>query len=94
VIFIIHYLKLCPILIVVDMTVVYVFHVQDFRGAVERMNKSLGRPVVPDAILNQIIRYLPQLQQINEDLLSDLRRRLDNWYCQLTTTVLLYFVFD
>jgi len=57
-----------------------VFRLQEFRGAVEQANKTLGRPVIPDAILNQIIRYLPQLQQINENLLSDLKERVDNWY--------------
>jgi len=56
-----------------------VFRLQEFRSAVEQANKSLGRPVIPDAILNQIIRYLPQLQQINENLLSDLKERVDNW---------------
>ena len=52
---------------------------QEFRGAVELASKSLGRPVIPDAILNQIIRYLPQLQLINENLLDDLKGRLEHW---------------
>jgi len=69
------------------------FHLQEFRGAVDLASKSLGRPVIPDAVLNQIIRYLPQLQLINEDLLSDLKQRIDNWYaCFLPALVLFYFV--
>jgi len=65
-------------------SITHVFlHLQEFRGAVEETNKSLGRPVVPDAIIDQIIRYLPQLQCLNEELLADLKGRLANWYCQL-----------
>jgi len=66
---------------------------QEFRGAVDLASKSLGRPIIPDAVLNQIIRYLPQLQLINENLLSDLKQRIDNWYaCFLPVLVLFYFV--
>ena len=57
-----------------------VYMLQDFRSTVDHANQSLGRPVIPEAILNQIIRYLPQLQRINEDLLTDLKGRIDNWF--------------
>jgi len=53
---------------------------QEFRSTVDRANQSLGRPVIPEVILNQIIRYLPQLQRINEELLTDLKGRIDNWF--------------
>jgi len=58
-------------------------YLQEFRGAVEEASKTLGRPVVPAAVIDQIIRYLPQLQRLNEELLADLKGRLDNWYRQL-----------
>lgn len=75
---------LCCTLIIAFVTVMPVLlHLQEFRSAVEEANKSLGRPVVPGAVVDQIICYLPQLQQLNEELLADLKGRLDNWYYQL-----------
>ena len=52
---------------------------KDFRNAVESASDEAGRPVLPDGVLNQIIRYLPQLQLINKDLLKDLQARINNW---------------
>jgi len=79
-----YYLKLCRVLVIVFVTFMPVsLLLQEFRGAVEEANKSLGRPVVPGAVVDHIIRYLPQLQCLNEELLADLKGRLDNWYCQL-----------
>jgi len=46
---------------------------------VESGRDDAGRPVLPDGVLNQIIRYLPQLQHINRDLLEDLQARINNW---------------
>lgn len=53
--------------------------VKDFRHAVESAKDEQGRPIVPVGTLDQIIRYLPQLQLFNQDLLSDLESRLENW---------------
>jgi len=77
-------LKLRRLLVIVFVTFMPIsLLLQEFRGAVEEANKSLGRPVVPGAVVDHIIRYLPQLQCLNEELLADLKGRLDNWYCQL-----------
>ena len=54
-------------------------HLQEFRGKVDEASKMLGHPVIPGAVLDQIIRYLPQLQCLNEELLADLKGRLDSW---------------
>ncbi|GIX86229.1 FYVE, RhoGEF and PH domain-containing protein 6 [Caerostris extrusa] len=51
----------------------------DFKAAVEAASKQRGSPVVPDEILSQILNHLPQLQQLNENLLMELKDRIDNW---------------
>uniref|UniRef100_A0A8C8SWY2 FYVE, RhoGEF and PH domain containing 6 n=1 Tax=Pelusios castaneus TaxID=367368 RepID=A0A8C8SWY2_9SAUR len=39
----------------------------------------LGKPVIEDRILNQILYYLPQLYELNRDLLRELEERLSHW---------------
>ncbi|CAG2119809.1 unnamed protein product, partial [Medioppia subpectinata] len=43
----------------------------DFRAAVE--------PHIPDEVLQSILKLLPQLLQINEQLVKDLKSRIDDW---------------
>ncbi|XP_048214085.1 FYVE, RhoGEF and PH domain-containing protein 6 isoform X2 [Perognathus longimembris pacificus] len=52
---------------------------QDFRDAVAHASRQLGKPVIEDRILNQILYYLPQLYELNRDLLKELEERLLNW---------------
>lgn len=59
----------------------------DFRQAVkEAAIGSNGRdtlhPVIPEAELNKILNYLPQLQNLNHELLNDFELRLQNWSTQ------------
>ncbi|NXY45331.1 FGD6 protein, partial [Ceuthmochares aereus] len=51
----------------------------DFRDAVAHASRQLGKPVIEDRILNQILYYLPQLYQLNRDLLRELEERLSHW---------------
>ncbi|GAB1609622.1 FYVE, RhoGEF and PH domain-containing protein 2-like isoform X3 [Argonauta hians] len=51
----------------------------DFRMAVSNATEKAGRPVIPSDVLNRILDFLPQLQNFNEDLLSDLENRVKNW---------------
>lgn len=51
----------------------------DFRLHISRCTERAGRPVVPSEVLNRILKYLPQLQNFNEDLLRDLEDRVANW---------------
>uniref|UniRef100_A0A0L8HMJ7 DH domain-containing protein n=1 Tax=Octopus bimaculoides TaxID=37653 RepID=A0A0L8HMJ7_OCTBM len=51
----------------------------DFRLAVSNATEKAGRTVIPTDVLNRILNFLPQLQNFNEDLLSDLENRLKNW---------------
>ncbi|KAM6154208.1 FYVE, RhoGEF and PH domain-containing protein 6 [Erethizon dorsatum] len=51
----------------------------DFRDAVAHASRQLGKPVIEDRILNQILYYLPQLYELNRDLLSELEERMSNW---------------
>ncbi|XP_055483738.1 FYVE, RhoGEF and PH domain-containing protein 6 [Psammomys obesus] len=51
----------------------------DFRGAVARASRQLGKPVIEDRILNQILYYLPQLYELNRDLLKELEERMLSW---------------
>lgn len=43
-------------------------------------SRQLGKPVIEDRILNQILYYLPQLYELNRDLLRELEERLAQWY--------------
>uniref|UniRef100_A0A8C3EMT8 FYVE, RhoGEF and PH domain containing 6 n=1 Tax=Corvus moneduloides TaxID=1196302 RepID=A0A8C3EMT8_CORMO len=51
----------------------------DFRDAVSHASRQLGKPVIEDRILNQILYYLPQLYELNRDLLRELEERLSHW---------------
>ncbi|KAI0232072.1 hypothetical protein LSAT2_017572 [Lamellibrachia satsuma] len=50
-----------------------------FRCTVDRANQHLGRPVLPQAVLDQVLKYLPMLQDFNTELLKDIEERLTNW---------------
>uniref|UniRef100_A0A8C3LTX2 FYVE, RhoGEF and PH domain containing 6 n=1 Tax=Chrysolophus pictus TaxID=9089 RepID=A0A8C3LTX2_CHRPC len=52
---------------------------KDFRDAVAHASRQLGKPVIEDRILNQILYYLPQLYELNRDLLRELEERLSHW---------------
>ncbi|CAM4467541.1 unnamed protein product [Lepidochelys olivacea] len=51
----------------------------DFRDAVAHASRQLGKPVIEERILNQILYYLPQLYELNQDLLRELEERLSHW---------------
>lgn len=52
---------------------------QDFRDAVAKATRQNGKPVVGERILSQILYYLPQLYQLNKDLLRELEDRVAHW---------------
>ncbi len=52
---------------------------QDFRDAVAKATRQNGKPVVDERILSQILYYLPQLYQLNKDLLRELEERVAHW---------------
>lgn len=53
----------------------------DFREAVKSAStgKDSMSPIIPESELNKILNYLPQLQNLNHELLSDFEMRLRNW---------------
>lgn len=51
----------------------------DFRFAVAQTSQTLGKPVIEDRILNQILYYLPQLYELNRDVLRELKERMSQW---------------
>ncbi|KAF7646046.1 hypothetical protein LDENG_00194410, partial [Lucifuga dentata] len=51
----------------------------DFRDAVAKATRQNGKPVVDERILSQILYYLPQLYQLNRDLLRELEERVARW---------------
>lgn len=61
-----------------ELTVLDIF--QDFKAAVEAANKQRNMSVIPDETLAQILNHLPQLQHLNENLLMELKDRIENWY--------------
>lgn len=52
---------------------------QDFRDAVATATRQNGKPVVDERILSQVLYYLPQLYQLNRDLLRELEERVAQW---------------
>ncbi|KAM4677911.1 FYVE, RhoGEF and PH domain-containing protein 6 [Discoglossus pictus] len=51
----------------------------DFRNAVAQASRLLGKPVIEEKILNQILYYLPQLYELNRDVLRELEERMSPW---------------
>ncbi|XP_037369753.1 FYVE, RhoGEF and PH domain-containing protein 6 [Talpa occidentalis] len=51
----------------------------DFRDAVAHASRQFGKPVIEERILNQILYYLPQLYELNRDLLKELEERMLSW---------------
>ncbi|XP_014329345.1 FYVE, RhoGEF and PH domain-containing protein 6-like [Xiphophorus maculatus] len=51
----------------------------DFREAVHKASRQNGKPVIEERHLNQILYYLPQLYELNQDLLKELEQRVANW---------------
>lgn len=53
---------------------------QDFRDAVSKASPQNGKPVIEDRVLNQMLYSLPQLYELNQNLLLELRQRIAKWY--------------
>ncbi|XP_045892694.1 FYVE, RhoGEF and PH domain-containing protein 6-like isoform X1 [Micropterus dolomieu] len=51
----------------------------DFREAVSKASRQSGKPVIEERFLNQILYYLPQLYELNQDLLKELQQRVAKW---------------
>ncbi|XP_029008536.1 FYVE, RhoGEF and PH domain-containing protein 6-like [Betta splendens] len=51
----------------------------DFREAVLKASTESGKPVIEERLLDQILYYLPQLYEFNQELLRELTERLANW---------------
>ncbi|KAH6922769.1 hypothetical protein HPB50_018982 [Hyalomma asiaticum] len=52
---------------------------KDFRDAVGAAGEERGSPIIPDEVLDQILKHLPHLADLNEELLGQLQERVDNW---------------
>lgn len=69
------------IVLTVNLELEYVFlffQWQDFKSHIEYAQVD-GQPVIEKMVLDQILGYLPQLQMFNEELLTDVKARIDNW---------------
>ncbi|XP_037622851.1 FYVE, RhoGEF and PH domain-containing protein 6-like [Sebastes umbrosus] len=51
----------------------------DFRDAASTASRQSGKPVIEERLLNQILYYLPQLYELNHDLLRELKQRVAKW---------------
>ncbi|XP_034074705.1 FYVE, RhoGEF and PH domain-containing protein 6-like isoform X1 [Gymnodraco acuticeps] len=51
----------------------------DFRDAVSTTSRQSGKSVIEERLLNQILYYLPQLYELNQDLLRELKHRVAKW---------------
>ncbi|CAL8358922.1 unnamed protein product [Lota lota] len=58
--------------------VIKLLHI-DFREAVSKASNQAGKPVIEERVLNQILYNLPQLYELNQDLLRELEQRVHNW---------------
>ncbi|KAM8890992.1 FYVE, RhoGEF and PH domain-containing protein 6 isoform 2-T2 [Spinachia spinachia] len=52
---------------------------EDFRDTVSAASRQSGRPVIEERLLNQILYNLPQLYELNQDLLRELKQRVAKW---------------
>ncbi|XP_033824528.1 FYVE, RhoGEF and PH domain-containing protein 6-like [Periophthalmus magnuspinnatus] len=62
----------------VFVNVLKLLHV-DFRNAVFAASHNSGKPVIEDQVLDQILFYLPQLYELNQQLLNELQQRVATW---------------
>ncbi|XP_037539649.1 FYVE, RhoGEF and PH domain-containing protein 6, partial [Nematolebias whitei] len=51
----------------------------DFRESVNKASQQSGKPVIEERLLNQILYYLPQLYELNQNLLIELKQRVTQW---------------
>ncbi|CAG5120814.1 unnamed protein product, partial [Candidula unifasciata] len=51
----------------------------DFRVHISKSGEQCNHPIVPAETMNKILDFLPQLQNLNEDLLKDLSERVEHW---------------
>ncbi|XP_075945436.1 FYVE, RhoGEF and PH domain-containing protein 6-like [Anarhichas minor] len=51
----------------------------DFRDAASTASRQSGKAVIEERLLNQILYYLPQLYELNQDLLRELKQRVAKW---------------
>lgn len=58
--------------------VIKLLHI-DFREAVSKASRQAGKPVIDERVLNQILYNLPQLYELNQDLLRELEQRVHKW---------------
>ncbi|XP_076877587.1 uncharacterized protein LOC143526804 [Brachyhypopomus gauderio] len=50
-----------------------------FRDSVAKASSQMGKPVIEERVLNQILSSLPQLYKLNCDLLHELEDRMAHW---------------
>ena len=53
---------------------------------VGQSSKVIRAPVVPVAILNQILSVLPEIQAFSQELLRDVKARIENWSVESVRT--------
>eukprot|EP00118_Oscarella_pearsei_P008828 m.47459 g.47459 ORF g.47459 m.47459 type:complete len:943 (+) comp33789_c0_seq1:49-2877(+) len=53
--------------------------VQSFRESVLEMNRSSAKPLIPDQEVVKIFSNLPEIYQLNSELLGNLEKRIANW---------------
>lgn len=73
---------------------VWLSGLQDFREAVSRASRQSGKPVIEERLLNQILYYLPQLYELNQDLLRELQLRVAKWYLHNQVLTFLWAILD
>lgn len=59
--------------------IICLFDLQDFRESVNKASQQSGKPVIEERLLNQILYYLPQLYELNQNLLIELKQRVAQW---------------
>lgn len=66
---------------------------QDFRDAVSKASAQSGKPVIEERVLNQILYSLPQLYELNENLLKELKERVAKWYVKKKKSAFTFLCF-
>lgn len=52
---------------------------EEYREYIKKANEERGGTIISEEMINFFLRYFPQLQNLNENLLSDLKDRIENW---------------
>ncbi|XP_023224340.1 titin-like isoform X3 [Centruroides sculpturatus] len=52
---------------------------EDYRACIKKANEERGGTIISEEMINCFLGYFPQLQTLNQNLLNDLKDRIEHW---------------